>query len=61
RARPSSWTGGWSGRSEVSAGAPISKKLDTKTLLDLNYAVEVEGKAPEAVARQWLRENGFVE
>ena len=41
--------------------APISKKLDTKTLLDLNYAVEVEGKAPEAVARQWLRENGFVE
>ncbi len=41
--------------------APISKKLDTKTLLDLNYAVEVEGKSPDAVARGWLRENGFVE
>ncbi len=41
--------------------APISRKLDTKTLLDLNYAVEVEGKSPDAVARQWLRENGFVE
>ncbi len=41
--------------------APISKKLDTETLLDLNYAVEVEGKAPEDVARRWLRENGFIE
>lgn len=41
--------------------APISKKLDTKTLLDLNYAVEVEGKSPDAVARGWLRQNGFVE
>ena len=41
--------------------APISKKLDTKTLLDLNYAVEVEGKSPDSVARQWLRQNGFVE
>jgi osmoprotectant transport system substrate-binding protein len=41
--------------------APISKKLDTKTLLDLNYAVEVEGKSPDEVARRWLRENGFVE
>ncbi|QIN81936.1 glycine/betaine ABC transporter substrate-binding protein [Rubrobacter tropicus] len=41
--------------------APISEKLDTQTLLDLNYAVEVEGKSPEEVARRWLRENGFVE
>ena len=41
--------------------APISKKLDTQTLLDLNYAVEVEGKSPDSVARQWLRQNGFVE
>ena len=41
--------------------APISRELDTKTLLDLNYAVEVEGKSPDAVARQWLRQNGFVE
>jgi osmoprotectant transport system substrate-binding protein len=41
--------------------APISEKLDTETLRRLNYAVEVEGKAPEAVAARWLRENGFVE
>ena len=41
--------------------APISEELDTRTLLDLNYAVEVEGKSPDSVARQWLRQNGFVE
>jgi osmoprotectant transport system substrate-binding protein len=41
--------------------APISRELDTRTLLDLNYAVEVEGNSPDEVARQWLRENGFVE
>jgi osmoprotectant transport system substrate-binding protein len=41
--------------------APISEKLDTETLRRLNYAVEVEGEAPEAVAARWLRENGFVE
>lgn len=41
--------------------APISEKLDTETLQDLNYAVEVEGKSPEKVAQTWLRENGFIE
>jgi osmoprotectant transport system substrate-binding protein len=41
--------------------APISRKLDTETLRRLNYAVDVEGETPEAVAEQWLRENGFVE
>jgi len=41
--------------------APISEKLDTQTLRQLNYAVDVEGKAPEAVAERWLRENGFIE
>jgi osmoprotectant transport system substrate-binding protein len=41
--------------------APISEKLDTETLRRLNYAVDVEGKAPEAVAEQWLRQNGFIE
>ncbi len=40
---------------------PISEKLDTETLRRLNYAVEVEGKSPEAVAARWLQENGFVE
>lgn len=41
--------------------APISEKLDTETLQRLNYAVEVEGETPEAVAERWLRDNGFVE
>jgi osmoprotectant transport system substrate-binding protein len=41
--------------------APISAKLDTETLRRLNYAVDVGGKAPEAVAEQWLRESGFTE
>jgi osmoprotectant transport system substrate-binding protein len=41
--------------------APISEKLDTETLRRLNYAVDVGGKAPEAVAEQWLRQNGFIE
>lgn len=31
--------------------APISKELDTQTLRDLNYAVDVEGESPETVAR----------
>jgi osmoprotectant transport system substrate-binding protein len=41
--------------------APISERLDTQTLRRLNYAVDVEGKTPEAVAERWLRENGFIE
>ena len=40
---------------------PISEKLDTETLRELNYAVDVQGKSPESVARTWLMENGFVE
>ncbi len=41
--------------------APISARLDTATLRELNYAVEVEGESPESVARGWLRENDFIE
>jgi osmoprotectant transport system substrate-binding protein len=41
--------------------APISKKLDTETLRELNYAVDVKGESPESVARTWLRENGFIQ
>jgi osmoprotectant transport system substrate-binding protein len=41
--------------------APISERLDTETLRKLNYAVDVQGKSPESVARSWLRENGFIE
>jgi osmoprotectant transport system substrate-binding protein len=40
---------------------PISEELDTRTLRKLNYAVDVEGKSPETVARQWLQENDFIE
>ncbi|MGH3086595.1 MAG: glycine betaine ABC transporter substrate-binding protein [Rubrobacteraceae bacterium] len=39
---------------------PISEKLDTETLRRLNYAVDVEGETPEAVAERWLQENGFL-
>ena len=41
--------------------APIAEQLDTETLRKLNYAVEVEGETPEAVAEGWLREHGFIE
>lgn len=40
--------------------APISERLDTETLRELSAAVEVEGESPEAVAEDWLRENGFI-
>ena len=40
---------------------PISRELDTQTLRELNYAVDVEGESPETVATRWLRENGFIE
>ncbi len=40
---------------------PISQELDTETLRKLNYAVDVQGKSPERVARTWLRENDFIE
>lgn len=41
--------------------APISKELDTRTLRDLNCAVDVEGESPETVATRWLRNYGFIE
>ena len=41
--------------------APISRELDTKTLRELNYAVDVEGESPETVATRWLRNNEFIE
>ena len=40
--------------------APISEKLDTKTLRQLSAAVEVEGNKPANVAERWLQENGFI-
>ena len=40
--------------------APISEKLDNETLQRLNAAVEMDGKSEEAVARQFLKENGLL-
>ena len=40
--------------------APISKKLTTETLLKLNSKVDIDGKTPANVAKQWLGENGFI-
>ena len=40
--------------------APISDKLDNETLQRLNAVVEMDGESEEAVARQFLRENGLL-
>lgn len=44
---------------------PVLKKLnnilDDKTMADLNYQVESEGKKPEDVAREYLQEKGLLE
>jgi osmoprotectant transport system substrate-binding protein len=40
--------------------APITQKLNGETLRELNAAVDVDGESPENVARQFLRENGFL-
>jgi len=39
---------------------PITQKLNDETLRGLNAAVDVDGKSEEAVARQFLRENGLL-
>ena len=40
--------------------APISQKLDNETLRSLNAAVDVEGKSPQDVAQQFLRQNNLL-
>jgi osmoprotectant transport system substrate-binding protein len=40
--------------------APISAKLDNETLQNLNAAVDVEGRPPADVARQFLRQNSLL-
>lgn len=39
---------------------PISAKLDTDTMIKLNYQVDVEEKDPEKVAKEWLTAQGFL-
>ena len=40
--------------------APITEELDNETLRRLNADVDVDGRSEEAVARQFLRENGLL-
>ncbi|MDQ4085701.1 MAG: glycine betaine ABC transporter substrate-binding protein [Actinomycetota bacterium] len=40
--------------------AMVSRELTTRTMLELNAQVDVEGADPALVARDWLREKGFV-
>ena len=39
----------------------LNNILDDKTMADLNYRVESEGKKPEDVAREYLQEKGLLE
>jgi osmoprotectant transport system substrate-binding protein len=38
----------------------LSAKLTTEKMMDLNYSVDVEHKDISEVARQWLKDEGFV-
>jgi osmoprotectant transport system substrate-binding protein len=40
--------------------APILKKLDNDTMRKLNAEVDVDGRDPAVVARDWLAKEGFV-
>jgi osmoprotectant transport system substrate-binding protein len=40
--------------------APITKKLDTATARRLNGQVDVQGRPPRDVARDWLVKEGFI-
>jgi osmoprotectant transport system substrate-binding protein len=40
--------------------APVSAKLDDKTLIELNAQVDVDGRDPVDVAHDWLKKEGFL-
>lgn len=40
---------------------PVFESFDLETLQQLNAAIAVEGRAAEAVAREYLRTNGFID
>jgi osmoprotectant transport system substrate-binding protein len=40
--------------------APVSAKLDDKTLIELNAQVDVDGRDPVDVAHDWLQKEGFL-
>lgn len=39
----------------------IGPSLDTETMTNLNYQVDIEEREPEEVAEEWLRDKGFIE
>ncbi|MGF1470571.1 MAG: glycine betaine ABC transporter substrate-binding protein [Rubrobacteraceae bacterium] len=41
--------------------APISEKLTTETLQQLNKTVDVDGGFPDQVAKDWLQQQGFID
>ncbi|PRZ40912.1 osmoprotectant transport system substrate-binding protein [Antricoccus suffuscus] len=41
--------------------APISKKLTSETMLGLNAKVDIDGDKPAAVAKEFLKKNGFID
>lgn len=40
--------------------APLAQKLTTEDITSLNYAVDVEGKSPNVVAEQYLKDKGLI-
>jgi osmoprotectant transport system substrate-binding protein len=40
---------------------PVTAALDDETMAELNARVSAEGQRPDAVAMDWLTENGFIE
>jgi osmoprotectant transport system substrate-binding protein len=40
--------------------APLTEKLTTEDITSLNYAVDVEGKSPNVVAEQYLKDKGLI-
>ncbi|SET19595.1 osmoprotectant transport system substrate-binding protein [Salinibacillus kushneri] len=40
---------------------PLAENLDSQTMVDLNYRVDIEEESETDVARSWLVENGLIE
>lgn len=40
---------------------PVTKKVTTETLQELNASVDLDGEDPADVAEDWLKEEGFIE
>ena len=40
--------------------APVSKKLTSQTLINLNARIDVDGEKPEDVALDWLKDQDFI-